>query len=674
MIVAICGGLLIINDQGGSSVEATPSASTQASNKPTVNATPTPTDGEATNVKTVSVSADKDFAVYVSGQTSNLIFSADAIANGRVTVNYTLRNLSNDNKETGVIDINAGERKATLEKKLDSGVYELTFRPSVGESTGRIMVTVLIDSDLTGGEHFGMDFASFWHLNVGERTKYLEMLKLAGITHIRERIMMSETVSKSGNASLGGYKAKLDALKKNGFSPIITWHDIPEGMTSKKNGNDLSKIYSHMNSLVKLMGEDISAWEIWNEQDVIHFSTMYPDQYAAYLKACAIAIADADKDAVKVLGAFARVPSYSKFGKWMMENGVMDYVDVYNFHVYTFTTYGKGVITDPAAIKEHLDFAGTYGGDIPAWQTETGTVHDEVADIRGNDSLTQQAKYWVITGVESAAMGVERTYPFLFVPYNGEDNLSFFSRDGYAYPAYAAYATMIKMLGKGNLCGKYSSDGVTGYEVRRSNGNAAILWSLKGNKTVTFNASQSIKVTDMYGAVTEIAPKNGKVSIPVSDSPVYITTYPDDMFSDFSVKKDNVEIKTFSAAQKVVLQPHFAAANAPDMPTLETVETNYEGVNSGYRFNKGETAEVVLTVYNFNARTLSGDVSIKLPSGWKCTQASKSITVPSRGSASVTFTVTAPSSISKSTYDTVTFDADFGIGDISESVSKVSGR
>ena len=654
--------------------EITQGSTQNPTKTPGATITPTPTGGVATNVELVKVSTDKDFGVYEAGQESTITFSADAVANGGVKVFYTLTDLSTRREITGNTTIEAGQRRASVSVKLDSGVYELTFRPEVGKAHERMFVTVLVASDLDGGERFGMDFASTWHLNAGDRLKFIQMLKLAGVTHIRERIMMSEVTNDDGGVNLGGYKNEFKTLKNNGFDIIATWHDIPKGMDNKTKGADLTKIHAHLKEVVNRLKDNISAWEIWNEQDVIHFSTMYPDQYAAYLKACAIAIADGDKDAVKVLGAFARTPQYSKFGKWMMENGVMDYVDVYNFHVYTFTTYGKGLVPGFSDIKEHQDFAALYGGKIPTWQTESGTVHNEEAELRGNDSLTQQAKYYAITAIGSAAMGVERTYPFLLVPYGGEDNLSFFSLGDYAYPAYGAYATVIRMLGDGNMVGKYEADGVTGYRVKRQdNKNMSVFWSLEGEKKLEIKTNSPLTVTDMYGSVTTAQPTDGKITLKVGNSPIYVDA-PANMFADFTVNYDNVAVKSISKAQRVVLQPIFATANAPDMPTKATLTTGYEGVNSGYRFNKGETAEITIKVYNFNNQAINGTVNMTLPNGWSAQSKSASVSVDANGSASVTFTVTAASSISKESLDSITFSGSFGLGADTKCVSWVSGR
>ncbi len=712
MMTVLLGGLYIISDNMSRQLEGTPTASASASpslnvtsapsspsesltnpatqqstatvtpsstatnpvNTPTVAVTPTPTGGVATNVTLVKVSTDKDFGVYVAGEETTVTFAADAVANGSVKVFYTLRNISTSDQTTGDITIKQGERRASFAKKLNSGVYELTFRPETGSAAERMFITVLVDSDLDGGERLGMDFASTWHANAGQRAKYIKMLKAAGITHIRERIMMNEVSDDEGNVVLGGYKNEFKTMTQNGFNTIVTWHDIPDRMDSKSKGADLTKIHAHLSQLVSQLKGNISAWEIWNEQDVIHFGEMYPDQYTAYLKACAIAIADGDENALKVLGAFARIPEYSKFGNWMMENGVMDYVDVYNFHVYTFTTYGNGVLPGFDDIQKHLDFAAQYGGSIPAWQTETGTIHNEDLPLRGNDSLSQQAKYWAITGVQSAAMGVERTYPFLLIPYAGEDTLSFFALGGYAYPAYGAYATLIKMLGDCNIVGKYDKNGITGYQVKRQdNKNMSVFWSLEGKKTLEFASSKSVTVTDMYGYQTVVEPVGGKVTVTISDAPVYVNA-PASLFTAFSPTTDKATVKQLSQAQRVVLQPNFPLANAPDMPTLQTVTTGYEGVNSGYRFNKGETAEVTVKVYNFNSKNINGTVKMTLPSGWSSTAASASVSVDANSSATVTFRITAPGNINKDTFDKITFTGDFGLGANTVSVSRVSGR
>lgn len=676
MMVTVCAGLFIIIGQNG----AQPDASQKPTNETTgtlstdaPTATPTPTNGVATNVDSVTVTAGEDFGVFVSGDKCEITFTAPKAANGKLEIFYTITNHSTKEQQSTSIVLQEGKRSVSVEYDLPSGVYELTYRPENSKTEGRMFITSLIDKEAVGGDTFGMDFASFWHLSVGDRGRYIKMLKLAGIVNLRERIKMIDTMNDDFTANIGGYKNKIESLEKEGFNVIITWHDIPQEMSSTKNGDNLLAVYSQLNSLVSQAGDGISGWEIWNEQDVIHFSTMYPDQYSAYLKACAIAISDANPQAAKVLGSFARTPNYSKFGNWMIKNDVMEYVDVYNFHTYSFTNFGIDLKLTTDDIKEHLEFAQTYFGNIPAWQTENGTIHDGESGKKTNDSMTQQAKFWVITAVESAAMGVERNYPFLFMPYFDDDGLAFFSVDEYALPAYGAYATAIKMLGECNINGKYDRDGVLGYSVKGDDGDVAILYSLLGKKTLEIASDKAITVTDMYGYVRDVQPENGVVKLEITSAPIYISASALS-FDQFTVEEDQIVVKSFTEAQRVVLLPVFSKNNAPDMPAKDTVDVNYEGVNSGYRFDKGETAEVTVKVYNFNNKSLSGNVTVKLPNGWTCKDGRVNVSVDAMGVASVTFEVTAANDISIETLDEISFEADFGIGDISSCVSLVSGR
>jgi len=670
MVVTVCAGMLVLIGQNGAQPQASQEATTP-NTEPT--ATPTPSNGVATNVKSVTASAGDAFGVFTSGEKCKISFVAPVVPDGKVEIFYTITNYSTKEQQSSSVILEAGQRKVSVEYELASGVYEFTYRPETTRTEGRMFLTSLIDKEATGGDAFGMDFASFWHTNVGDRIRYMEMLKLAGIVNVRERINISETTKGDLSAYLGEYQSKIDTLKKNGFDVILTWHDIPDGMKNTKNGDDLMAVYAHLKGLVSQAGDKVTAWEIWNEQDVIHFSDMYPDQYSAYLKACAIAISDGNPNTIKALGAFARTPDYSKFGDWMMKNGVMDYVDVYNFHTYSFTNYGIDLKLTVEDMKAHLEYAKQYGGSIPAWQTECGTVHDGDAEKKGNDSMVQQSKYWVITAVEAAAMGVERNYPFLLVPYGGSDSLSFFSVDGYALPGFGAYATAIKMLGECNINGKYDRDGVLGYRVDNNGEQVAILYSLSGKKTLNVAADSAITVTDMYGCVREVQPENGVVTLEITSAPIYLTTLPDG-FESFTPEKDEIVVKSLSEAQRVVLLPVFNNNNSPDMPTKETLTTGYEGVNSGYRFDKGETAEVSIKVFNYNGDALSGKVSVKLPEGWTAEADSFNVEVGAMNVATVTFKLTAAQDITAETLDEISFEADFGIGDISPCVSLVSGR
>lgn len=674
MIAALCVGIL---NAAGVFEAATEQPDTTGTSAEPV---PTPTGHPAANISRIELSCDKDFGVYTRGEQSQLIFTADKSADGTADITYTVTNISTNKAVTGNTSITYGNKEARAALSLDSGVYRVEFTSSAGETGKGMYLTVLIDDGITGGERFGMDFASSWHLNTRDRARYIEMLKLAGITHVRERISMSDTLASDGSVSLGKYEAVLETLRSGGFDTIITWHDLPSCMKTG-NGPDLLAVYKQLKALAEAAGDSVSAWEIWNEQDVIHFGQMYPDEYAAYLKACAAAIDDSGSGALKVMGAFARTPEYSMFGGWMMENGITDYIDVYNFHVYTYTGSNKGVITDLDAVRQHLEFARRYGGDIAAWQTETGTIFQpaEQAGARSTDSLNQQAKFCVISAVASAAMGAERTYPFLLMPYGGTDELSFFSTEGYAYPAYGAYATAIKMLGDCNIDGRLTGDnGLTGYCVTRADGKrAAVLWNTALKDRLIIKTKRELTVTDMYGSQRVVSPENGEVALPVGGSPVYIScadgTLPDGIFEPFSPQYKAASAKKIPESGRIVIMPHFPAENAPDMPTAETVASGYEGVNSGYRFVSGETASVTLTVYNFSSRDAAGSISAALPAGWECLDGSVNITVPAYGQTSVTLRIKAGDT-SGGFADKIVFSAVTDIAGVSDCVSMVSGR
>lgn len=634
----------------------------------------------ASNVKKITASTDALYNVYVKGNDVNLIFTANAAAEGKVDIDYTLTNILTNDSLSGRAYITDGKRTEVAVTPPDAGVYALTFTSSCGVATPEnAYVTVLAGTATTASERFCADVASTWHASTRERENYIKMLHLAGITHIRERVSISDTYE-NGSANINAYNNALDALKQAGLDVTITWHDLPDAMKTGGTTN-LVEVYNHLKSLVDAGGDRISAWEIWNEQDVIHFGNMYPDEYAAYLKACAIAINDSEESPLKVLGSFARTPNYSLFGPWMMENEVMDYLDVYNFHVYTFTTYGKGVLLDNDAVQQHIDFSTKWAGKIPQWQTETGTIHSEGGSkTRSLDALLQQSKYIALSSICSAAMGVERTYQYLFLEYALDNCLAFFSEEGYAFPAYSAYATLINMLGECEFIGEFVDDIASGYVVQSApNKQTAMLWATEGSRKITFETQAEITVTDMFGGQTVLSPQDGKVSLFLSNSPVYLTsaegTLPSSMYGDYSysVFFDTPSVKDIPAADRIVLYPHFSEDNAPEMPTLENVGPDYEGVCTGYRFNSGEKSSVTITVYNFNSDEATGSVRVSLPDGWQCANPNQSVNVPAGGSQTLTFQLTA-GQMQKETLEKIIFSGSFQYGESTRCISWVSGR
>lgn len=653
----------------------------QPTQQPTQQSTNAPA---AQNVDKITLIASAPYGIYTANQNVTFVLKADKPADGELTVEVILTNSLNGERIKGEAVLHAGEESVTADLGTAAlGHYEVKLIPSCGEGelkTRYVGVTHELSERGKTDERFAVDLASTWHANSRQRKQYAELIKLMGVSNVRERIRLGDIYEEStGKVSLSKYLPALQTLQEFGFDTIITFHDYPASLSAaqqKVMPANLLETYRLIKAAADAAGDLVSAWEIWNEQDVVHFGNDYPDEYAAFLKAAAIALSDSEANPVKVLGAFARDPYYSKFGVWMLENRVLDYVDVYNYHSYVFSGPSATPSADLAAINKHIEAATNWGrASLPLWQTETGTIHSEgTVEIRSKDSLMQQARYVALSAVQNAALGVERTYQYLFLPYAGGDDISLLGHNETVYPAYLTYANLTYYLSGAQFLGSVERENFSGYVLSRSGGGELMmLWSNKVT-AAQIAVSGNVSLSDAYGSVTALQAENGKVKVQIGSSPIYVITdgsFSEEEYQSMAVSYDPVEKARFSPAQRIVISPTFSSENAPVMPTLETVKENFEGVDSGYQFNKGEKAAVTVTVYNFNDSPMSGTVRASVPQGFSVDTAPKRVSLEPYGSAVLTFTLAAKD---LPEIGSLVFEGEFGGEKTSPAVSKVQIR
>lgn len=671
----LCGAL------GGCAPEAAQQSTQQLTQQPTQESTQQPA---AQNVKKLKLSASAPYGIYTANQNITFVLKADRPADGELTVEIVLKNSLNSETVKGEVTLHAGEDSATADLgKAALGHYEVKAEASCGETelkTRYVGVTHELSERSGTDERFSVDLASTWHANSRQRKQYAELIKLMGVSNVRERIRLGDIYDEAtGKVSLSKYLPALQTLQEFGLDTIITFHDYPASLSAaqqKVMPADLLKTYRLVKAAADAAGDLVSAWEIWNEQDVIHFGNDYPDEYAAFLKAAAIALSDSQADPIKALGAFARDPYYSKFGVWMLENRVLDYVDVYNYHSYVFSGPSATPSADLAAIGKHMEAAANWGrASLPLWQTETGTIHSEgTVEVRSKDSLMQQARYVALSAVQNAALGIERTYQYLFLPYAGGDDISLLGHNETVYPAYLTYANLTYYLSGAQFLGSMERESCNGYVLSRAGGGEIMmLWSNKAT-AMQIAVSGNVSLSDAYGSVTALQAENGKVKVQFGSSPVYVITdgsFAKEEYQSMTVSYDPVEKVKFSPVQRIVISPAFPEKNAPVMPTLENVKENFEGVDSGYQFDKGEKATVTVTVYNFNDSAMSGTVRASVPEGFSVDTAPKRVSLEPYGSAVLTFTLAAKD---LPEMGSLVFEGEFGGEKTSPAVSKVQIR
>jgi hypothetical protein len=100
-------------------------------------------------------------------------------------------------------------------------------------------------------------------------------------------------------------------------------------------------------------------------------------------------------------------------------------------------------------------------------------------------------------------------------------------------PAFAALATHTRMLNRCNFDGYTDTGSTTVYALRfkhYSSGKLVhVLWTLRGSRAITIAANSAVNLTDIMDNTTALSPVDGKVSLTLDASPVYLTGLPADL-------------------------------------------------------------------------------------------------------------------------------------------------
>lgn len=636
IVVLIAVSIVIISNEGGSPLQTalntqTPAASSSAMEgevKISVIKLQADEDLPVGEAKSLSIEGNALKNVFTLGEETCFTVSIEFSAEKALDVDFSLINTFGEQTALkGSARIEKGEYGFEVRfNGLEAGHYMFTADANaVGvRSASEYAAVVPNESDRDNtSDAFGVDFASLWHTSRSERGAYLELIKKLGVNKVRERISLSAIYNPNGEPRMNNYIDAIEEIKHAGMDVIIVFHDIPEalkGDPSKTLDCDLFALYELLKSAVEALGDDITAWELWNEQDVIFFSYAPPDEFAAFAKACALAVQDSGVNAYKALGAYARGPYDSIYGEWMMQNDIMEYHDIYNFHSYIFAQdLYTPIFLDEQVVSEHMDNAKKYAEGKAVWQTETGVMmYGGETDDRPMSGLYQQARYVAVSSVLSAAMGVERTYQYIMIPLGqGGDSLSFISNYGTPYPAFCAYSTMTYMLGQTKFTGKIKPDVCNGFVFDSGNGEVSMLWTSSGTKEIVLTTEVPLKVYTMMGDMEILSPQNGTVTVTVSSYPCYVQGEMDsDLYDSFSPSVNKASVHDISEENRIVLRPIFPDANLPFFPDRGSVKENYEGIQTGYQLSSGESIKVQLEIYNFTDQIQTGMVTLNVAEGF----------------------------------------------------------
>ena len=290
-----------------------------------------------------------------------------------------------------------------------------------------------------------------------------DLTVLAGIRHVRNRYYWGAYNPKRGVFDRkNALSRSMDLLTERGIHDSVLFSGSPHWARTRSRmlPDNLLDLYNVMKHLVADHQENRAYWEFWNEPDI--GSAPEPVwHFAACQKAAYLGIKAGDRRAPVLNGALSGLNGY--YEKVLFQNGIADYIDIFNVHTYTAPVNYPAFIR---SVRECLKAAGAERLRIHVTETSCnaeGAAEESVKYINrhrtkgrivrmGKHSARQEmlmAEYYPKSMLAFQREGVDRVYFFYFSPYNernGTKDWGIMRRDASAKPVYGAIANMTDLL------------------------------------------------------------------------------------------------------------------------------------------------------------------------------------------------------------------------------------
>ena len=353
-----------------------------------------------------------------------------------------------------------------------------------------------------------------------------------GTTLVRTDITWSQVERTPGHYTFNNYDPAFQVLHQNNLSPLLVldytncFYD--NGQTPYDDAG-LSAFANYAKAVVSHYGSQLKAVEIYNEYNGLLTTgpcARNPACYVRMLQYSYQAIKSVRPD-ITVVGGAVFSADLLWFQQMFQDGGlrVMDVVSDHPYPLISSLSPERAGLTLQMNLLQSLIKHYNNGVSKPLWITELGWP----TSLFNVDEQTQ-AQYLVRGAVLSLASGVQK---FFWYDYSNDGTAFYASEQNFGLvrqpdaagrytpkPSYTAYATLIRQLTHQSFIGG-GAIGNSIYDERFSN--VHVLWSTADHRTITIASNTPLLVTTMTGKVQTYIPSAGKVILPLSEDPLYIS-------------------------------------------------------------------------------------------------------------------------------------------------------
>ena len=478
------------------------------------------------------------------------------------------------------------------------GWYRIFLKNGEGERIDHsyiaFTVTVPMSERYKGETCFATDVAGEYSDSTMDLAEeIIKSVKLQGFELIRGRCNIDLC-----DAKVLGYRQK---LRNNGLKTMdvaMNGHDQMPRIADI----DLRDVYNLFRSSLDREGIVISdVVELVNEPDLAFGHPALPDAMTAYCKAAFLGISDSSPSPNAAMPGLAlgRDDIYADI---MLQNGMLDYSPMYNFHGYdqisVLATYARRVALAYAPEGETRAAFMSESGK-KAWCGEDGVVFDS--------HMMTMSRYAVSAAVSILSQGIDKWFWFISRAYleSGGGFGSLHAWTYQPYPVTAVLSNMTYQLGRAEYVGILSDlpQKCKGYMFDNGMGDhVAVLFANDPCSVKIF--ADNATVVDLFGRETAVTSINGEIGIDVSTDPVFVrfSGYADEKnYYKSSYKVMPLEKPVYSKEKRVVVNAVWG-----DQDLSQTLV-----MQKGYIIKEGKDERVTLRIYNFNGEKISGKAFVK---------------------------------------------------------------